>query len=173
MSENFGVTVTINENTITERANKIIAANAAKHGVDALSFTSEQRDEAKRIALEQLTTEADPHYQAYQQEREKNRVLEAQLETLRNSRPAPKESVSAPFNHQQVRGRLGSAFYTLSASQKIAAAGIDPATVNAKELQKLFGRGSDTAAALDYSRQSPADYTKKREIAKLLDIYGA
>jgi hypothetical protein len=60
----------------------------------------------------------------------------------------------------------------LSQAQKITAAGENPSEVNPAELKKLFGRGADTAKALDYSRHNPTDYARKRELARLLDIDG-
>lgn len=164
---------TITEHQITERANQIINSTAAKHGVDPASFTTGQREDARNSAREQLELESNPHYMALQQANEKNRQLEAQIAALSSRGPVSAPSATAPFNAAQVRGRLGSTFYSLSNSQKISAAGVDPASVNIAELKKLFGRGSDSKAALDYSRQAPSDYSKKRELAKLLDIYGA
>lgn len=162
----------ITQEQINARAQQIISSTAARHGVDPSTFTQDQIDDAKRTAAEQLTLESDPHYMALQASREENRQLKAQLEALQSRGPVAAPSGKAPFNADQVRGQLGATFYTLSQSQKIAAAGVDPSTVHVEELRRLFSRKADTKAALDYSRQAPSDYAKKRELAKLLDIYG-
>jgi hypothetical protein len=164
---------TITEASINERAQQIINATARKHNVDPSTFTSAQRDDAKQTAREQLEYENDPHVQALQASQEENRQLKAQIEALRSRGPLAPPSGKARFNADQVRGRLGAAFYGMSQTQKIAAAGEDPGTVNTTELKRLFGRGCDTEAALDYSRQNPADYARRRELARLLDLYGA
>src|SRR5579872_2655232 len=158
------------EQQVIARAEQIINSNAAKHGVDPITFSSAQREDARNTAREQLTLENDPHYMALQASREENRQLQAQLTALQSRGPVAPPSGKASFIAEQVRGRLGSAFYTMSNAQKIAAAGEDPSRVNPAELKKLFGRGSDTKAALDYSRQNPSDYARKRELAKLLDL---
>lgn len=162
-----------NEAQISERAQQIISANAAKHNVDPASFTSAQREDARNIAIQQLEFETDPRVIALQASQEENRQLKAQNEALRSRGPVAPPSGQAPFNAAQVRGRLGNTFFTLSNNQKISAAGVDPASVNVEELRRLFGRGADCKKALDYSRQNPSDYAKKREIARLLDLYGA
>jgi hypothetical protein len=162
----------VTEQQINERAQQIIDANAARYGVDPNSFTSSQREDAKRTAAEQLQYESNPHVQALQASQEENRQLKAQLEALRSRGPVAPPSGKAPFNAAQVRGRLGASFYQMSQSQRIVAAGQDPTSVNVHELKKLFGRGADTAAALDYSRQAPSDYARKRELARLLDLDG-
>lgn len=163
---------TISEAQINQRAQEIINSTAAKYGIDSATFTTAQREDARNAAKEQLEYESNPHVQALQASQEEVRQLKAQLDALQQRGPVSVPSGKAPFNNDVIRGRLGSTFYTLSQNQKIAAAGIDPSTVNAQELKKLFGRGCDAKAALDYSRQNPGDYAKKRELAKLLDIYG-
>jgi hypothetical protein len=163
---------TFTETQLNERTNQIIAKNAAEHKVDPSSFTTAQREDARNFAREQLTLETNPHYMALQTSREENRQLQAQLAALQSRGPIAPPAGRAPFNEAQVRGRLGATFYGLSNAQKIAAAGENPNDVNLSELRKLFGRGCDTKAALDYSRQNPSDYARKRELSKLLDIYG-
>jgi hypothetical protein len=163
---------TYTETQLIERTHQIVNATAAKHGVDPETFTTAHRADARNAAREQLEYENDPHVQALQASQEENRHLKAQLDALRSRGPVSVPSGRAPLNAAQVRGRLGNTFYTLSNAQKITAAGIDPSTVNVAELKKLFARGCDTKAALDYSRQAPSDYAKKRELAKLLDLYG-
>jgi hypothetical protein len=164
--------MSITPEQIEARARQIINANAAKHGIDPDSCTTAQREDAKHAAIEQLEYESNPHVQALEAEREKTRLLEAQLAALRSRGPVAPPSGKAPFNAAQVRGRLGASFYQMSQSQKILAAGVDPSTVNVHELKKLFGRGADTAMALDRSRQNPSDYARLRELARLLDLDG-
>ena len=162
----------ISEAAIAARAEQIIAANAANYKMDPASFTTAQIEDARQTAREQLEHESDPRVIALEAEREKTRLLEAQLAALRSRGPVAPPSGKAPFNAAQVRARLGPAFYQMSQSQKIAAAGEDPSTVNVAELKKLFGRGANTEYALDYSRASASDYAKKRELARLLDLDG-
>jgi hypothetical protein len=161
------------EAQINERTNQIIAKNAAEHKVDPSSFTPSQREDARNFAREQLTLETNPHYMALQTSREENRQLQAQLDALRSRGPQSAPAGKAHFVAEQVRGRIGNAtWFTLSNDAKIRAAGEDPANVSIPELKKLFGRGCDTAKALDYSKQNPSDYARKRELARLLDVYG-
>lgn len=162
----------ITEIQIAERAERIVNATAAKHGVAPDTFTATQREDARQAARAELEYESDPHVQALQAANEENRQLKAQLAALQTRGAVSAPSGKAPFNAEIVRGRLGSAFYGMSNNQKIAAAGEDPSRVDLVELKRLFGRGADTQSALDYSRQNGADYARKRELAKLLDIYG-
>jgi hypothetical protein len=162
----------ITPEAINARTQQIVNANAAKHNVEPASFSTSQLEDARATASAQLELEGNPHYQALQVSREENRQLQAQLEALRSRGPVAAPSGKSPFIAELVRGRLGATFYTLSNNQKILAAGEDPSSVNPAELKKLFGRSADSKAALDYSRQNPSDYAKKRELARLLDIYG-
>lgn len=165
---------TISEIAIAERATKIINATALKHKVDPATFTPAQIEDAKQSARQELELESNPHYMALQQANEKNKQLEAQLSALQSRGPVAPPSGKAPFIAEQVRGRIGNAtWFTLSNDAKIRAAGEDPTNVSIPELKKLFGRGADTAKALDYSKQNPSDYARKRELARLLDVYGA
>ncbi len=165
--------MSITDMQITERAEQIINANAAKYKVDPSTFTAAQRQDARDAAKAQLEYESDPKVQALSAANEEIRQLKAQLEAARSRGPASAPAGRAPFVAEQIRGRIGNAtWFTLSNDAKIRAAGEDPANVSIPELKKLFGRGADTAKALDYSKQNPSDYAKKRELAKLLDLYG-
>lgn len=165
---------TLTEAQINERTQFIINKNAQNSGLHPDDFTEAQRQDARNFAIEQLEYENDPKVQALQAANEEIRQLRAQNEALKSRGPASAPAGRAPFVAEQVRGRIGNAtWFTLSYDAKIRAAGEDPSNVNLTELRKLFGRGADTAKALDYSKQNPTDYAKKRELAKLLDLYGA
>jgi len=164
----------ITEAQINERTQAIINKNAENSGLHPDNFTDAQRQDARNFAIEQLKYENDPKVQALQAANEEIRQLRAQNEALRSRGPVAAPAGRAPFVAEQIRGRIGNAtWFTLSNDAKIRAAGEDPANVSIPELKNLFGRGADTAKALDYSRQNPSDYAKKRELARLLDVYGA
>jgi hypothetical protein len=55
--------------------------------------------------------------------------------------------------------------------QRIAAVGVDPATVDPIQLGKLFGRNSDHKMATDLQRANPRKYAELREVAKILGTY--
>jgi hypothetical protein len=49
---------------------------------------------------------------------------------------------------------------------------LDPASVDKAQLRTLFGRNTDTAAAVDFSKVNPYRYKQLREAALALNITG-
>jgi hypothetical protein len=65
------------------------------------------------------------------------------------------------------------AWNALSTSQRIAALGIEPASVDLEAVKRVFGRGANHTLANDLHKSEALKYRQWKEVALATGIYGA
>jgi hypothetical protein len=172
--------VTIDETAVKAEAQRILANLASKHNRTVDSFDAEVADRAveqARTNLEQAAKdESNPYKKLYEAERQQREIVENTLQSIRTQGQKHSTSVGGPpVNAEQAKARAG-AFqwnHKLTDSQKVAALGVDPSTVNLAEAKKIFGRGSDPKLGSDLMKSDPVKYRTLREVARAVGSYGA
>jgi hypothetical protein len=169
----------IDESAIRAESQRILSNLASKHNRSIDSFDAEIVDRAvgqAKINLEQAAKdESNVYKRLYEQERQQREVAENTLQSIRtqgvkHSSPAGGPPVSA----EQARARAG-AFewnHKLTDTQKIAALGVDPSTVNLAEAKKIFGRGANAQLGVALHKADPAKYKVLREVSMAVGSYG-
>ena len=135
------------------------------------------KDEAYRYAAESLasatTLANNPSHQLYLQAKQENEALKTALGAVRENRAAKAADTRTVDTMEQVRGRMGhAAWFQLSEAGKLTALGLDPNTVDRAQLRTFFGRNTDTAAAVDFSKVNGYRYKQLRQAALALNITG-
>jgi hypothetical protein len=166
----------INEAAITAAADEIIARTAARHNMQVADLPAGAVDDARRAAREMLESDArnqsNEYYRLWEQQRQENEALKAQLGAVRENRVARADTRTVD-TMEQVRDRIGrAAWFQLPESGKLTAMGLDPASVDKQQLRDLFGRHTDTALAVDLMKTSPYRYKQLKQAALALNITG-
>jgi hypothetical protein len=120
--------------------------------------------------------ESNEYYHLYNQEKQAREAAETTLKAVRENRAVASSTVDHRHSVTAERARdlMGRhQWFTLTDAQKIQAVDVDPASVDKVQLRALFGRGHNTADAVDFSKANPRRYAALREAAKALGIYGA
>jgi hypothetical protein len=169
------------EAAINAEQNRIIAANCAKHGIQANQLTEGQIADARRTAEQNVEREqalaSDPHYARAEQLQEENRQLKMQLAAMKDSRPSPAPNgavQNANLTYERAIARVGRANWcAMSSDQRLASCGISPNEVGATtkdEIRAVFGSNSDSSRASDLMKVSPAKYARLKLIGLALGL---
>ena len=98
------------EAAINAEQNRIIAANCAKHGIQANQLTEGQIADARRTAEQNVEREqalaSDPHYARAEQLQEENRQLKMQLAAMKDSRPRQPQTAQYRMRTLLTNGQL-------------------------------------------------------------------
>jgi len=171
---------------VEKETQRILASNAERHGKRVSDFTLAQVEDARTAARQtverQQALESNPLYASLEATRQKNAELEAQLAAVRAGQQTrsqqdafSRESSGRITDAARTQARLGNEWYLMTQAQKFAAVGIDPQTVTPEtkeHARRIFGRGADTAAAVDLSRANPGRYKQLKEVAQITGVYG-
>jgi hypothetical protein len=169
------------EHAVRAESQRILTALAAKHNRSVDSFDAEIVDRAvgqARTNLEQAAKdEGNIYKKLYEQERQQREIAEGTLANIRvqGQKHGGGGTGGAPVSAEQARARSG-AFewnHRMSDSQKIAALGIPPESVNLAEAKKIFGRGADSKLGSDLHKADPAKYKVLREVSLAVGSYGS
>lgn len=170
----------VTEAAITAATDKIIASTCAKHGIQPSQLPDGAVDDARRAAREMLESDArnqsNEYYNLYLQEKQARETAEGTLKIVRENQTTTANTVDHRHSVTAERARdlMGrNQWFTLTDSQKIQAVNVDPASVDKVQLRALFGRGHNTADAVDFSKANPRRYAALREAAKAIGVYGA
>jgi hypothetical protein len=153
---------------------------AQTNGLSADVIREQVKEEAiaqARKNLEQSAADANNPYKAmYEREREQREIVENTLQSIRAQ--GQKSSTSAggpPVSAAQAQARAGAHEWNhrLTDSQKIAALGVDPSTVNLAAAKKIFGRGADAKLGIDLMKSDPSRYKVLKQVALATGRYGA
>jgi hypothetical protein len=166
----------VTETAIRAAADKIIASTCAKHNMTPDQLPAGAVEDARRAAAEMLESDArnqsNEYYRLWEQQRQENEALKAQLGAVRENRAARADTRTVD-TMEQVRDRIGrAAWFQLPESGKLTAMGLDPASVDKQQLRSLFGRHTDTALAVDLMKTSPYRYKQLKQAALALNITG-
>lgn len=167
---------TTTEAAITAATDKLIASACAKHNITPDQLPQDSIDYARRTAREMVESEAvkeqNEYYHLYNQEKAAREAAETALKAVRENRTARADTRTVD-TMEQVRERVGrAAWFQLSEAGKLAALGLDPATIDKPQLRKLFGRHSDGVFAVDYQKVQPYKYKQLKQAALALNITG-
>jgi hypothetical protein len=170
------VTLANTESAVQDAVNKLLISAAAKHGIAVADLPHEAIEDATRYAREQVESDqrnqANEFFHLYQQEKARRELAEKQISAVRENRTA-RSDMRTVDTMEQVRGRMGhAAWFQLSEAQKLSALGLDPASIDKSQLRTLFGRHTDTAAAVDFAKVNQYRYAQLRQAALALNITG-
>jgi chorismate mutase len=164
------------EAAITAATEKLIATACAKHNITPEQLPQDSIDYARRTAREMVESDQrnqqNEYYHLYLQEKQAREAAEAANKAVRDNHTARADTrtVTTMERTRDLMGRA--AWFQLTEAQKISALGVDPATVDKQLLRTLFGKNTDTAAAVDYAKANPYKYKQFREVSLALDITG-
>jgi hypothetical protein len=167
---------TATDRAIREAADKIISATCTKHGITPDQLPEGAIADARRAATEMVESDqrnqSNEYFHLYQQQKQEAEALKAQLGAVRENRTAAtdKRTVTSMERTRDLMGRA--TWFQLSEAQKITALGVDPASVDKAQLRTLFGKATDTSAAVDFMKTNPYRYKQLREVALALNITG-
>jgi hypothetical protein len=165
----------ISEEAISQEAQRLIQTAAAKHGLqptDVPANVQEQaREDAKKLLEQKAAQAGDTFSKLLEQERERNRILQAQVDAMRQSgAPRSDHEVKVP-TIEQARARMGLlAWAKMTIDQRAQSVGINLADMHRPDVERYFGTKSDAKAATDLLRIDPVKYKRMREAARLLGI---
>jgi hypothetical protein len=181
----------VSENLVKQEAEKSISFTCQKHRVSREELRPEVISAAysdARIKIEQeKALAADPSYVALQGEREKNRLLQLQVEALSAVKPYNTESTVGTKTGQRVvsssttpgdlaRLRMGeAAWWGMTEAGRLASSGVAPSEVTPavrQEISELFGKRANSSRASDLAKTSPERYKFLRNVARTLDLFG-
>jgi hypothetical protein len=170
-------TITIDETEVAREATRLIAAAAAKHGLATSEITQDVKDRATaeaRVLLEsraQNKGNSEDYRALFEASEQRAKLAESQLAALRNvNAPSPGKPMVTKV--EQARARVGEVgWFKMSPDQRVAALGVDPASVDKAQLGLLFGKNSDHVSAVAFQRANPKRYAELREVAKVLGTY--
>lgn len=167
----------VSQEAIEAETERLIQKAAERNGLSADSIREqvqvEAREQAKKNLEQAAKDENNPYRKLYEAERAQRKIAEDSLANIRTNAAKHSDNTRPLVTAEQARRRAGELQWNhkLSVSQKIATLGVEPASVNLEEVQKLFGRGSDLKLALDLHKSDPARYRQLREVAKVAGIY--
>jgi hypothetical protein len=169
-------TPAVTEAAVNQATDKLIQAACLKHGITQDQLPAGAVEDARRTAREMVEADtrkqSNEYYHLYNQEKQAREAAEAQLTAVRENRTARADTRTVD-TMEMVRERVGrTTWFQLTEAQKLTALGLDPASVDKVQLRTLFGKNTDTAAAVDYARAQPFRYKQLRQAALALNITG-
>jgi hypothetical protein len=179
MSEVNSTTTPASEHAIKAETLRILSATAQKHGIEVDSIGPEvvarAVDQAKTNLEKAAADSANPFRALYEAERQKRELAEGTLASIRAGQQSTANSGAKPaITEEAARRRMGDrAWNVLSTSQRIAALGIEPGSVDLEAIKRVFGRGANTTLGNDLMKANPLQYRQWREIALAVGSYGA
>ena len=176
MSLDTSNTTAVTDAAIDAETNRIVAANLAKHNKTIDQLPPGAMEDARRTAREMVESDQrnqnNEYFHLYNQQKAEAEALKTQLGAVRENRTARADTRTVD-TMEQVRERVGRAnWFQLSEAGKLTALGLDPATIDKAQLRTLFGKHTDTAAAVDFSKVNGYRYKQLRQAALALDITG-
>jgi hypothetical protein len=171
----------IDESAIRAESRRILANLASKHNRSVDSFDPEIVDRAvaqARINLAQAAKdEGNVYKRLYEAERQQREIAENTLQSIRTQgqKHSSTSTGGPPISAAQAKARAGDHawLHSMTDTQKIAALGIPPETVNVKEAAKIFGRGADPKLGSDLMKADPAKYRTLKQVALAVGAFGA
>jgi hypothetical protein len=110
---------------------------------------------------------------------ESQRIENGRLKTIMDAAKispssTPGKSVQAAITADRVKATVSpTAFLKMTRDDKERALGIDPTSVTDDGARKIFGRGADPALGIELHKASALRYSQVKQVALLLNIYGA
>jgi hypothetical protein len=169
----------VTDAAIEAEANRIIAATCAKHGLDPSELPPGATEDARRAAKETIEREAakkaNPIYAELEQEREKTRLLQAQVNALKSSHSNAASDRRPAITADAARAQVGEMAWNhqMTDAQRLQVIGVDPATVDAatrQEIMDVFGPKSDPHRASDLKRSNSFRYRQLKEVGRALRL---
>jgi hypothetical protein len=169
----------VSEHAIKAEANRILAQTAQKHNVNVEDIGPEvvaRAVEQARANLEKAAADsANPFRALYEQERKARELAEGTLQSIRASQQGGSKSDARPaISAEAAKARMGlRAWNGLSTPQRIAALGIEPASVDLEAVKRVFGKGASTTLANDLMKSDALKYRQWKEVALASGVYGS
>jgi hypothetical protein len=170
------------EKAIDSEANRIISATLQKHNMtlDQLNqqcpgAVEDARNTAKQMIERDTARKENPMYAELEQEREKSRLLQAQVNALKTSRTNTANDRRPAITAEQARAQVGELEWNhrMTDAQRLQVLGVEPSTVDAatrQQIMAVFGPKSDHRRASDLMKADAFRYRQLKEIGRALRL---
>ena len=164
---------------IDRETTRIINATCEKHQIHPSQLPPGAVEDAKRAGRDMILRDearkANPLYSELEQEREKGRLLEMQLEAVKQSRVNVGNDRRPAVTVDVARAKLGELewVHRMTDAQRLQAIGVNPVEVTAETRQtilEIFGPKSDHHRASDLMKADSLRYRTLKEIGRALKI---
>lgn len=164
------------ELSIKNAATALIASTALKNGLTVAEMPQSAVNEAYAYARSNFESnerkQSNEYYHLYENQKLEIEALKAQAKAVNDNRTAAKDE-RVVTSMERCRDLMGRATWQqLSTNQRIAAIGVEPQSVDRKQLEDLFGRNASSTYASDLIKTSPYRYRQLREVAKIMNVTG-
>ena len=168
--------ITIDETAVKAETERLIQKAAERNGLPVDAIRSQVQEEAvaqARANLEQSAKdESNPYKAMYEQERKQREIAENTLQSIRSNHVKASSDTRPVVTAAQARAGTLEWNHRMTVNQKIAALGVEPASVNLKEVARI-SRGADPKLGSDLHKSDPGRYRTLREVAIVSGVYGA
>jgi hypothetical protein len=180
MSEvNSTTEVQIDEVAVAAETERLLKVAAERNGIPVDDLRVQYNQTAREQAVKNLEEESKrgtSFKSLYEAERQRRELAETQLGAVRDQRS--KSATTGPNPHvliTRAKASVGEHIWNqkFTDSQKLAAVGIAPESVDLKEAQRVFGRGAKSQLGIDLSKASPERYRTLKLAALATGKYGA
>lgn len=164
---------------IDAETTRIINATCEKHQIHPSQLPEGAADDARRAARDMILREearkANPLYSELEQEREKGRLLQLQLDAVKQSRVNVGNDRRPAVTVAVARAKLGELewVHRMTDAQRLQAIGVNPVEVTAETKQtilEIFGPHSDHRRASDLMKADSFRYRTLKEIGRALKM---
>ena len=164
---------------IDAETTRIITATCEKHQIHPSQLPAGAADDARRAARDMILRDearkANPLYTELEQEREKGRLLQMQLDAVKQSRVNAGNDRQPAVSVDVARAKLGELEWShrMTDAQRLQAIGVNPAEVTPETRQtimEIFGPHSDHHRASDLMKADAFRYRTLKNIGRCLKM---